>query len=234
MTKDLSNTSLTTEIKDLIQTAKQETAVAINAKLTLLYWQVGKRISDEILKGERAGYGQQIISQLAKQLSGEYGRGWSKRNLANMVKFSETFPEYEIVQTLSAQLSWSHFTQLIALSDPLKRDFYIQMATTDHWSTRTLSERIDSQLFESTAISRKPGQTIEKELQQLKTKGQISQDLLFKDPYVLDFLELNEHYLEKDLEDAILRELEQYSTPIKWMGCFSPRYLSADSLTGHT
>lgn len=207
---NLINTELTNEIKVLIQSAKQNAAVAVNAEITLLYWQVGKRIADEVLEGERADYGKQVIAGLAKKLSTEFGRGWSKRNLANMVKFSEIFTEFKIVQTLSAQLSWSHFIHLIVIDNPLKRDFFVQMAITARWSVRTLSERIDSQLFERTAISKKPEQTISLELDQLKKNGELDKDLVLKDPYVLDFLELNDHYLERDMEDAILREMEQF------------------------
>lgn len=210
MSQAMINPNLAGDIKELIQNAKQRAAIAVNAELTLLYWQVGKRIADEILKGQRGEYGQQIISNLAQQLSAEFGRGWSKRNLANMVKFAECFPDNEILHALRTQLSWTHFRQLLAIDEPLKRDFYVQMTITSRWSTRTLAERIDSQLYERTAISKKPEQTITKELQRLQSQGQISQDLLFKDPYLLDFLELNDHYLEKDLEDAILRDLEQF------------------------
>ena len=210
MNQPLNNTELFVEVKDLIQSAKQQAAVAVNAKLTVLYWQVGKRIADEVLKGERAEYGKQVIANLAKDLSLTFGKGWSKRNLAQMVKFSEAFPDFQIVQALSAQLSWSHFNCLIPISDTSKRDFYITMATQERWSTRTLTERIDSQLFERTAISKKPEQTISQELQLLRDSGQFNQNLILKDPYVLDFLGLNDSYLEKDLEDAILRELEQF------------------------
>jgi predicted nuclease of restriction endonuclease-like (RecB) superfamily len=210
MSEPIISATLAADIKQLIQSAKQRAAVAVNAEVTLLYWQVGKRITDEVLKGERAEYGKQVIDGLSKQLSAEFGRGWSKRNLANMVKFAECFPDADIVQTLSAQLSWSHFTQLMSFADPLKRDFYLQMAIIDRWSTRTLNGRIDSQLYERTALSRKPEETIAADLAVLRDKGQMNQDLVFKDPYVLDFLELNDHYLEKDLEDAILRELEQF------------------------
>ena len=176
----------------------------------MLYWQVGKRIADEILGGERAEYGKQVMSSLAQQLTLDYGKGWSKRNLAQMVKFSEIFPDFQIVQTLSAQLSWSHFTYLVTIADPLKQEFYLTMALQERWSTRTLAERIDAQLFERTAISKKPELTISRELSELREKGQLSQNLILKDPYILDFLELNDSYLEKDLEDAILRELQQF------------------------
>ena len=118
--------NLSTDIKQLIQSAKQRAAVSLNAELTLLYWQVGRRIAEEVLKGERAEYGKQVFVGLAKRLVAEYGRGWSKRNLSNRVKFVECFPDQEIVQTLSAQLSWSHFVLLVSIENPLKRDFYAQ------------------------------------------------------------------------------------------------------------
>lgn len=202
--------SLFIEIRRLIQTAKQQTAVKVNAELTLLYWNVGKRISEEILKGERAQYGKQLIENLAKDLTDQFGRGWSKRNLQQMVRFYDSFPDRQIVQTLSAQLSWSHFVQLISVNTSIKQDFYLTMSVQERWSTRTLSERIDSQLFERTAISKKPEETIIKELESLRKKEPVNQDLVLKDPYILDFLDLNDSYLEKDLEDAILREMQQF------------------------
>lgn len=198
------------EVKSLIDSARQRAAVAVNAELTMLYWQVGQRIHTEVLKGARAVYGKELLPMLSKQLTEHYGKGWSQRNLANMVKFSQSFPDLEILQTLSAKLSWSHFALLIFIDDPLKRDFYTKMALLEGWSTRVLSERMDAMLFERTALSKKPEETIRLELQALAERGEMSPALVLKDPYVLDFLELNDHYLEKDLEDAILRELEQF------------------------
>ncbi len=206
----LADNSLFTEIKQLIQSARKRASVAVNAELTLLYWQVGKRISNEVLKGERAEYGKQVIKNLARDLTQTFGKGWSKRNLAQMVKFSECFSDFQIVQALSAQLSWSHFISLTTLDDSLKREFYLTMAVQERWSTRTLTERIDAQLYERTAISKKPEETIIRELTELREKGRINENLILKDPYILDFLELNDSYLEKDLEDAILRELQQF------------------------
>ena len=140
----------------------------------------------------------------------QYGKGWSQRNLANMVRFNQSFPDVEILQALSAKLSWTHFTLLIAIDDPLKREFYTRMSQLEGWSTRVLSERIDAMLFERTALSKKPEETIRLELLALAERGEMTPALVLKDPYVLDFLELNDHYVEKDLEDAILRELEQF------------------------
>ncbi len=206
----LVDSPLVAEVKQLIQSAQQRAAVAVNAELTLLYWQVGKRIADEVLNGERAEYGKQVIASLAQQLMLDYGKGWSKRNLAQMVRFSEVFPDFQIVQTLSAQLSWSHFTCLVTIADPLKQEFYLTMALQERWSTRTLADRIDKQLFERTAVSRKPEETISRELALLREQGFVNENLILKDPYILDFLDLNDSYLEKDLEDAILRELQQF------------------------
>ena len=201
---------LSNDVKTLIDSARQRAAVAVNAELTLLYWQVGRRINSEILKGERAEYGKAIIPDLARQLTILYGKGWTQRNLANMVLFSEAFSDPNILHALSAKLSWTHFRTLITIDDPLKRDFYTHMAQLEGWSTRVLSERIDAMLFERTALSKKPEETIRLELQALAERGEMTPALVLKDPYVLDFLELNDHYLEKDLEDAILRELEQF------------------------
>jgi predicted nuclease of restriction endonuclease-like (RecB) superfamily len=198
------------DIKQLIQSAKGRVAIAVNAELTLLYWQVGRLISQEVLKGERGEYGAQVINTLSKELTFTFGRGWSKRNLLQMIKFNEVFSESKIVQALTAQLSWTHFVHLIPIEEKIKRDFYIAMATQERWSTRTLAERINSQLFERTSISKKPDLTIQNELELLRESGKMNEDFVLKDPYVLDFLELNDSYLEKDLEDSILRELQQF------------------------
>lgn len=210
MTKPAAPENLFGEIKTLISSAKQRAAVAVNAELTLLYWQVGQRINTEILKGERADYGKQVVEKLSSQLTGTFGRGWSRRNLFQVLRFAELFPCQEIVQTLSAQLSWSHFSALITIEDAIKRDFYLTMAIQERWSVRTLGDRIDKLLFERTAISKKPELTITKELEILRDQGHFNEDMVLKDPYVLDFLEMNDSYLERDLEDAILRELQQF------------------------
>ena len=197
-------------ISALIDAARQRAAVAVNAELTLLYWQVGRRIHSELLGGERAEYGKQVIAGLSERLTAAYGRGWSRQQLHHCLRFAETFPDEAIVSALRRQLSWTHFKALIYLDDPLKREFYTRMAELEGWSTRVLNERIDAMLFERSALSKKPEETIRLELQALAEQGDLSPAMVLKDPYVLDFLELNDHYLEKDLEDAILRELERF------------------------
>lgn len=204
------NTALSSDVKQLIQSAKQRAAVAVNSELTLLYWNVGKRIADDVLNGERAEYGKQVIRGLAKQLTNDFGKGWSNKQLHHCLRFFEAFPDAEIVSTLSRQLYWSHFLDVIYVNDPLARDFYCQMCVMQGWSVRALRKQIGGMLFERTAISKKSDEVIEHALESAAKDEDISPDLLLKDPYMLDFLSINDRYLEKDLEDAILRELEQF------------------------
>lgn len=201
---------LLTELRQLIDSARRRVAVAVNAELTLLYWHVGERIHREILGGQRAGYGDEVVAALARQLSAEYGRGWSARQLRLCIRFAQAYPEVQIVHTLCAKLSWSHLRLLAALDDAIQRDFYTGLCQLENWSVRQLQERMQSMLFERTAISRQPEETIAHELQVLRQEQVVNPALLLKDPYVLDFLDLNDRYLEKDLEDAILREIEQF------------------------
>ncbi|HEY6527895.1 MAG TPA: PDDEXK nuclease domain-containing protein [Cellvibrionaceae bacterium] len=196
------------EIRNLVADAKHQATVAVNTTLTHLYWQIGQRINQEILGGERAQYGQQIVATLARQLSEEFGRGYSEKQLRRMMQFAEVFPDAQIVASLTRQLSWTHFTQLIPVKDPLQREFYAQMCRIERWSVRELASRMDSMLYQRTALSKQPETLIRQELQGLAQKDQVSPNLVLKDPYVFDFLGLNDHYLEKDLEDAILRDLE--------------------------
>lgn len=201
---------LLADVRGLILTAREGIARTVNAGLTLLYWQIGSRIRKDVLKEKRAEYGEQIVSALSAQLCKEFGRGFSKRNLFNMVRFAEVLPERKIVHALSAQLGWTHFRQIIYLDDELKRDFYAEMCRIEKWSTRTLEMKIGGMLYERTALSKKPDKLIRQELAALREDDQLTPDLVFRDPYVLDFLGLRDTYAEKDLEAAILREMEAF------------------------
>ena len=203
-------TQLSREVKELILESRSQVTVAINVTLTMLYWQIGKRVNEEVLKGERAEYGKQIVSTLSGQLSMEFGKGFAEKNLRRMMQFAIVFEDHGIVATLLRQLSWSHFTLLIPLKDKLQRNFYAEMCRLEKWSVRTLRKRIDSMLFERTALSKKPEELITAEIQKLRNDNRVTPNLVLKDPYILDFLELNDHYFEKDLEDAILREMELF------------------------
>lgn len=200
---------LLADVRQLIVSARSRVAQAVNSELSLLYWQVGQRIHNEVLQGERAEYGKQVVKLLAGQLSLEFGRGWGTRQLRDCLRMAEVFPEAEIVHTLCAQLSWSHLRLMLPVDDALKRDFYLTMCRQEAWSVRQLQERMRSMLFERTAISRKPEETIRQELVQLRESGELSPDLAFRDPYLLDFLGLADSYSEKDLETSILAELQR-------------------------
>jgi predicted nuclease of restriction endonuclease-like (RecB) superfamily len=143
-------------------------------------------------------------------LSGEYGKGFAEKSLRHMIRFAEAFPDEQIVSALGRQLTWTHFRMLIYLDDPLKRDFYAEMGRVEHWSTRTLREKINGMLFERTALSKKPETLARQELAALRGEDRLTPDLVFRDPYFLDFLGLKDTYGERDLEAAILRELESF------------------------
>lgn len=198
------------DICQLIEQSRQQLASTVNSALTLLYWHVGQRIRTEVLQGQRAGYGEHIVSALARQLEAGYGRGFSEKNLRHMLRFAEAFPDEQTVSAARRQLSWTHLKALIYIGDPLKRDFYLQMCQQEGWSTRILQERMESQLFERTALSKQPDALLAQELATLRQTGELSPAIVLKDPYVLDFLGLKDRYLERDLEDAILRELESF------------------------
>lgn len=207
----IGNTNLFTEIKALINSAKQKVAVEVNSTMSALYWEIGNKINQDLLKDQRAEYGKQVVANLSKQLREEYGTSsFSEKNLRRMMQFSSIFPDRKIVATLLRQFSWSHFTLFIPIQDELKRSFYMEMCRLENWSVRTLREKIDGMLYERTAISKKSEDVIKNELALLKESDRLSPDLVFKDPYFLDFLGLHDSYSEKDLENAILAEMERF------------------------
>jgi len=197
-------------ISSLIEEARHSVAVAVNTTTTLLYWNIGMQINKDILDFKRAEYGKEVIKSLSKKLTEEYGKGWSEKQLRHCLRFAETFPDKEIVYALSRQLSWTHFRTIMYLKNELRREFYIEMTKLENWNTRILNDKIDSMLFERTAISKKPDELIKHELKELREGNKLSPDLVFRDPYFLNFLGLDDRYNEKTLEDAILRELEKF------------------------
>jgi predicted nuclease of restriction endonuclease-like (RecB) superfamily len=206
----LVSSGLLKDVRTLIDNARESVASAVNTGLVGSYWQIGKRLRREVLKEQRAGYGERIVSALGRQLSLEYGPGFSEKNLWHMVRFAESFSNPQIVYALSRQLGWTHFRSLIYLKDPLQRDFYAEMCRIEKWSTRTLDNKIQAMLFERTAISKKPEKLVRRELAALRKEDQITPDMVFRDPYFLNFLNLADTYSEKDIESAILREMEKF------------------------
>lgn len=202
--------ALLTELRSLIESARQHVAQTANVTQTMLYWHVGLRVQNEVLKNERAEYGEQIVSTLSTQLVAEYGQAFGVRSLRRMVQFAEIFPDEKMVATLSQELSWSHFIEILPLKQPLEREYYAELCRVERWSVRTLRERIASQLYLRTAIAKKPEAVVKAEISHLRAGGQMTPDLVFRDPYMLDFLGLPHDYSERDLEDAILREIERF------------------------
>jgi predicted nuclease of restriction endonuclease-like (RecB) superfamily len=216
-------TALLADLRGLILQAREGVARAVDSGLTALYWNLGRRIRQDVLKEKRAEYGERIVSALGTQLTAEFGRGFSRRNLFNMVRFAEVFPDPRIVQALAAQLGWAHFSLIIYLDEPLQRDFYAEMCRLERWSTRTLEKKIGGMLYERTALSRKPEKLAALELKQLREEDKLTPDLVFRDPYILDFLGLKDTYAEKDLEAAILREMEAFILELGVGFCFVAR-----------
>jgi hypothetical protein len=190
------------DVRTLIAEARRDVARSVNSALVALYWNVGRRIRQDVLKEKRAEYGEGIVAALGRQLEMEFGRGFSEKNLRRMVQFAEVFQDWKIVVSLLRQLSWTHFLRLIPLDDPLKREFYAEMCRIERWSVRTLEHKIGHFLYERTAVAKKPADLIEQDIKALREEDRLTPDMVFKDPYFLDFLGLKDRHIEKDLEAA--------------------------------
>ena len=197
-------------ISALIKESRQRVAATVNIELSMLYWNIGKHIKTDILNNEKAEYGKETFVTLSRQLTENFGKGWSVRQLQYCLRSAGTFPDEQIMHTLCAKLTWSHLRAIMYIDNELKREFYIEICQLEHWSVRQLNERINFMLYERTAISKKPDETIKLDLQLLKDEQKLSPDLVFRDPYFLDFLGLKDTYSEKDLETAIIAELQRF------------------------
>ena len=142
------------DIAGLVNEARNRVAVIVNREITILNWNIGKAINNYLLNS-RAEYGEQIVATLSHELTNRFGKGFTKSALNRMINFYLAYSNEKIVATLSQQLSWSHFVELITIEDKLKRDFYLELSKREHWSVRTLRDRINSLLFERTALSKK-------------------------------------------------------------------------------
>ena len=178
---------LIADISNLIEEARLEVSRGYSVVQIKLCWLIGKRIDEEILQFKKAQYGEQIMSNIAEDLTFKYGRGYSQSNLFKMLKLSKLFSDLNIFSTLSRKLCWSHFVLICSIEDSLKRDFYIEMCSKGNWSVRRLQKEIDSMVYERTLISRKPSDVIEQEILQLQKHEQMTPAMIFKDPYFLDF-----------------------------------------------
>lgn len=204
------NELLLTDLCHIINEAKQSVAVAANSALTMMYWHIGNTIETYILEDQRAEYGKQIVSTVSTQLTEIYGKDFSVRNIHRMIQFSQSFPDEQIVSALSTLLPWSHFMEVLPIKDSLAREFYVTMASSEHWGIRRLRKEINGMLYERTLISRKPDNVIRKELAILRDNDRITPDLVFKSPYFLNFTGLKGYYKEQDLEDMLINGIQQF------------------------
>jgi predicted nuclease of restriction endonuclease-like (RecB) superfamily len=195
-------------IERLIEQTGRNVAVYLNTEISRLYWSIGNYILTEIGYEFYSGYGNQIIATVSRTLTEKFGRGYTYSALNRMVKVAEAYPE-EMFATLSRTLSWSHFIELVYIENDTKRLFYQQMCVVENWSIRTLRQKQDAMLFERTAIAAKPEDEI---LQTLQTadNANLNPDLVFKSSYILNFFGLSSYYSEKDLENAIVHNLENF------------------------
>lgn len=190
---------LVQELSVLIEESKQHVSRVANSSLTLLFWHIGKRINEEILNNERAAYGKQIIGTVAQQLEKKHGRNFTEKNVRRMIRFAQEFSDYNILPPLAAKLSWSHFLELFPLKTKEAKLYYAQHSIEENWGKRELRNQISRKAFERAELANTQFSSEQTDL--LNT---------FKDPYMLDFLNLKNTYLEQDLEKAILQELEAF------------------------
>ena len=200
--------SLFSDLKAMIESTRCRVATTVNAETILMNWSIGMRIRTEILKSRRAAYGEEIVLKTAAFLTNEFGDGWNEKTIRHCLRSAETFTKKEIIYAVRRQLNWTHLKTVMYISDKLKRQFYFEMCAHEHWSTRELSEKINGMLFERTAISKKPEKLIRHELEKAHEEGELSPDFVFRSSYFLTLTGLKDEYTEKDLEDAVLNEIE--------------------------
>jgi predicted nuclease of restriction endonuclease-like (RecB) superfamily len=198
------------EIKQILAQARQKTYQAINSAMVEAYWNIGKKIVIEEQNGkERASYGSEIIKNLSKELTNEFGKGFSERNLRNFRQFYVLFPEDSIWQTLSAKLNWSHFQLVLKISNEEARNYYLKEAAANTWSVRTLDRNISTLYFQR-LLSSQNKELVENEM--IEKSTQLNQLDFIKNPSVLEFLNLpnNLSYTEQELEKALIDNIQKF------------------------
>lgn len=202
--------SMISEIKEIMTAARQNVATQVNNELVVAYWNIGRVIVEhEQDSNERAKYGEQTLKQLSKTLTKEFGKGFSRSNLQNMRAFFLTYPK---CQSVTGKLTWTHYCELLSISDDDKRSFYEKECERSGWSVRELKRQITTSLYERLLLS--DGKTNKETVLSLATKGQeinTPEDIV-KDPYVFEFLGIPDKkpILESDLEKALVRQIEDF------------------------
>jgi len=202
---DIINQTFFQDVKNILQQSRQKAYVALNFAMVEAYWQIGKRIVEEEQTGkQRADYGSFLIKSLSKELSVEFGKGFSVANLKNFRQFYLTFPDFEKGYTVRSQLSWSHYRLIMRVESPIARNYYLTEASEQHWSTRQLQRNINSHYYER-LLSSTDKKTV-------STNTSVTDEFI-KDPYVLEFLNIPENttHSEKQIETAIITHLQKFS-----------------------
>lgn len=204
------STQLYTDVCQIIDGTRSRVAVYVNSEVCMTNWHIGRRIKEDVLYNQRAEYGKQVLRNLSERLTERYGKGWSYSTLQHCVRAAYTFTEEEIMYAVRTQFSWTHLRSLMSIPDELARKFYMQMCYYEHWDTRTLDEKIDGQLYERTVISHKPEEVIRQTLDENAQTNMLVPDLVFRSSYFLDALGLPDSFSEKDLESAILSQMQEF------------------------
>ncbi len=197
------------DLVQLIETSKNNILRNVNKELTILNWNIGKQLTETLNNIENT-YGLEIVATVSQLLQNKYGKGYTKSSLSRIQQFYKFFPKIKNVATLSQLLSWSHFIELVNVKNDLARSYYTELCKIEHWNVRELRDRINSMLYERTAISKNPENLIKQELKLLRQQKKFTENIVFRDDYLLDFLDLKDVYSEKDLESAILVELQKF------------------------
>lgn len=203
------NNKLFQGISLLIEQAKHKVAIYLNTETTLLYYGIGNYILTELKQKNQIAYGKQILVTLSQDLTEQFGKGYSYTAITRMIKVAECFSA-ENIATLSQQLSWSHLIELEGIKNRTQRDFYSQLAIEEKWSIRTLRSKQDGMLFERTAIAKQPEKIITDAIKNLENTNELHPDLVFRNTYILDFLNLPANFSEKELENALINNIEGF------------------------
>lgn len=196
-------------VTDIIDNARTQVSVYVNAHASMTFWSVGKYIIDDMEYRTYSAYGQKILATLSQRLMARYGKGYTYSALTRMLKVARMYNDKEMFAKLSQTLTWSHFIELITIKDDTKRLFYQQMGIAEHWSVTQLRAKQDEMAFERSLIAAKPEDEIVKTLKEINPTH-MEPDAVLRNSYVLDFLGLSGYYSEEELEDAIARQLENF------------------------
>ena len=203
-------TLLYCDICNIIDNKRDKIANFVNTEICLTNWLIGKRINEDILFNQRADYGKQVVKNLSKRLTERYGKGWSEKKLRHCLRSAETFSEDEIISLTNNNLSWTHIKSLMYINDATERRFYTLMCSNEHWDTRTLDDMVDKQLYLRTCISQNPSEVVKMELEKVEHGKGFPPDMIFRSSYFLDMLGLPDVFTEKDLETAIVNQIEEF------------------------